>query len=155
MTSLNNSALVCKFRKQPSANCSGVCARVTGRMEIGSFHLHKRERFRPHTRVERVRWNLVSVCEAGLHRTFLRTGFWIIKIVFKKASKQERGGEKRIKRSVEKDGGGVCGADLSPEPPHIHTHAPHPTPGHFHILKCAPSTSIFPELSCVQRKARM
>lgn len=84
---------MCKFRKQPSANCSGVCARVTGRMEIGSFHLHKRECFRPHRRVERVPWNLVSVCEAGnigLHRAFLRTGFWIIKIVLKSIKAGER-----------------------------------------------------------------
>lgn len=106
MTSLNNSALVCKFRKQPSANCSGVCARVTGRMEIGSFHLHERERFRPHTRVERVRWNLVSVCEAGLHRTFLRTGFWIIKIVFKKSIKA---GERRRETDKKERGKGRRG----------------------------------------------
>lgn len=41
-------------------------------------------------------------------------------------------------------GGWMCGADLSQEPP-----------SHFHILKCARSHSISPELSCVQRKARM
>lgn len=42
-----------------------------------------------------VRWNLVSVCEAGLHRTFLRTGFWIIKIVLKKKKHQSRREEER------------------------------------------------------------
>lgn len=34
---------------------------------------------------------------------------------------------------------GVCGADLSQEPP-----------GHFHILKCAASHSFSPELQCVR-----
>lgn len=48
--------------------------------------------------------------------------------------------------------GGGCakfGADLSQEPPSSSSSS-----GHFHILKCAPSHSISPELSCVQGKAR-
>ena len=45
--------------------------------------------------------------------------------------------------------GGAQGLEL------IYLGSPPPPPsGHFHILKCAPSHSISPELSCVQGKAR-
>lgn len=84
----------------------------------------------------------------SLHRASLRT-VWEIMTKATKAAAGERKRERwRYEEEPGKEGGGYCargggveGLEL------IYLRSP---PGHFHILKCAPSHSISPEPSCVQ-----